>query len=321
MVEDAGLPVPAVKKASGGNPESFYESDAVENVVEPDDALGVPLAAGTAWLFARDSFDQSLDYLFLDEAGQVSLADAIAMGTAARNVVLLGDPNQLAQVLQGTHPDGRGRLRARASARRRDDGRGGSRALPRADVPAPSGRLRLHLGRVLRRAARARPVHVGADDAVRDGAPLPRRRARGAPPGVARGGARGRGRGAGAPRRRDAARAAHRRRAVQRAGRTGSRASSTERASASAPWTSSRARRRTSFYSLASSSSEDVPRSLGFLLSRNRLNVAVSRARCLAYVVASPRLLEVDARTIEHMRLANALCRFVELAEGDVSKV
>jgi len=70
------------------------------------------------------------------------------------------------------------------------------------------------------------------------------------------------------------------------------------------------------FYSLASSSSDDVPRSLGFLLSRNRLNVAISRARCLAYLVASPRLLEVDARTIEHMRLANALCRFVELAEA-----
>ena len=50
-------------------------------------------------------------------------------------------------------------------------------------------------------------------------------------------------------------------------------------------------------------------------MSRNRLNVAVSRAQCLAYLVCSPRLLEVDARTIEHMRLANALCRFVEVAE------
>ncbi len=43
---------------------------------------------------------------FIDEAGQVSLADAIAIGTAARNVVLVGDPQQLAQVLQGTHPVG-----------------------------------------------------------------------------------------------------------------------------------------------------------------------------------------------------------------------
>ena len=67
-------------------------------------------------------------------------------------------------------------------------------------------------------------------------------------------------------------------------------------------------------YSLASSSGEDVPRGLEFLLSRNRLNVAISRTRCLAYLVASPRLLEVNCKTIPQMRLANALCRFVELA-------
>src|SRR5262249_10816021 len=66
-------------------------------------------------------------------------------------------------------------------------------------------------------------------------------------------------------------------------------------------------------YSMASSSGDDVPRGLEFLLSRNRLNVAISRARCLAFLVASPRLLEVNCRTIEQMRLANALCRFVEL--------
>ena len=52
-----------------------------------------------------------------------------------------------------------------------------------------------------------------------------------------------------------------------------------------------------------------MPRGLDFLLSRNRFNVAISRAQCLAYLVCSPRLLEVDCRTIEHMRLANALCR------------
>ena len=52
--------------------------------------------------------DQKLDYLFIDEAGQVSLADALAMGTCARNVILVGDPQQLAQVLQGSHPPGSG---------------------------------------------------------------------------------------------------------------------------------------------------------------------------------------------------------------------
>lgn len=49
-------------------------------------------------------------------------------------------------------------------------------------------------------------------------------------------------------------------------------------------------------------------------MSHNRLN-AVSRAQCLAYLVCAPALLDVDCNTIEHMRLANALCRFVEIAD------
>jgi uncharacterized protein len=70
------------------------------------------------------------------------------------------------------------------------------------------------------------------------------------------------------------------------------------------------------FFSMASSSGEDAPRGVDFLMSRNRLNVAVSRAQCLAYLVCSPTLLDVDCKTIDHMRLANALCRFVEVADG-----
>jgi AAA domain len=65
---------------------------------------------------------------------------------------------------------------------------------------------------------------------------------------------------------------------------------------------------------MATSSAEDMPRTLDFLFSRNRLNVAVSRAMCLACIVASPRLLESRARTIEQMQLINALCRFAEVA-------
>jgi superfamily I DNA and/or RNA helicase len=64
---------------------------------------------------------------------------------------------------------------------------------------------------------------------------------------------------------------------------------------------------------MASSSADDVPRGLDFLFSRNRLNVAISRAQCLAYLVASPRL-DANCRTVEQMRLANALCRLVEVA-------
>ena len=59
-------------------------------------------------------------------------------------------------------------------------------------------------------------------------------------------------------------------------------------------------------------------RSIGFLFSRNRLNVAISRAQALAVLVCSPKLLEIRCRTIEDMRLVNALCRFVELAEERV---
>ncbi len=70
------------------------------------------------------------------------------------------------------------------------------------------------------------------------------------------------------------------------------------------------------FYSTTSSSGTEIPRGLEFLLSRNRLNVAISRAQCLAYLVGSPRLLDVRCRTIEQMRMANALCRAVEMAEG-----
>nr|MDQ3525066.1 Upf1 family helicase [Chloroflexota bacterium] len=69
-----------------------------------------------------------------------------------------------------------------------------------------------------------------------------------------------------------------------------------------------------SIYSMATSTPEDAPRGMDFLYSRNRLNVATSRARCVAIVVASPALLRVRARTPGQMRLANALCRFAEMA-------
>jgi uncharacterized protein len=50
-----------------------------------------------------------------------------------------------------------------------------------------------------------------------------------------------------------------------------------------------------------------VPRNLAFLFSRNRLNVAISRAQCLAYLIFSPRLLKTRCKTIEEMELVNAL--------------
>jgi uncharacterized protein len=70
------------------------------------------------------------------------------------------------------------------------------------------------------------------------------------------------------------------------------------------------------FFSMATSGGEDVPRNLAFLFSRNRLNVAISRAQCLAYLVCSPRLLEARCSSIDDMELVNALCRLAEYAEG-----
>ncbi|MEA2336742.1 MAG: hypothetical protein QOE82_749 [Thermoanaerobaculia bacterium] len=59
---------------------------------------------------------------------------------------------------------------------------------------------------------------------------------------------------------------------------------------------------------------QELPRGVEFLFSRNRLNVAISRARCLAVVVTSPRLLDVDCRTPDQMRLVNHVCRYIEMA-------
>ena len=73
-------------------------------------------------------------------------------------------------------------------------------------------------------------------------------------------------------------------------------------------------------YSMATSRPEDAPRGMEFLYSLNRLNVATSRARCAAILVASPRLFEPECRTPRQMKLANALCRYRELARLAASR-
>ena len=303
-----------MKKASEGNPESAYEGNgSTINVTEADGLTEAELAAGTAWLFSRDIYDNHFDYLFIDEAGQVSLADALAMGTAARNVVLVGDPQQLDQVLQGTHPSG-----SDASVLKHLIG-------DEATIPADRGiflerTYRLHpdicayisdefyesrLEPAPVAAERSTPLGTGLryvpvdHDARRQESPeevaavawiVRELAAAGVAPGeimvVAPYNAQVNALAA----------------ALPNAVRVGT-VDKFQGQEADVV-----------IYSLASSSGEDVPRGLEFLLSRHRTNVAISRARCLAYLVASPRLLEVNTRTIEQMRLANALCRFVELA-------
>lgn len=334
---EEGLRFRGLKKASGGNDESFYDGGSVTNATDvaafARAGSDVLLFAGTAWLFAHEDLDggatPTIDTLVIDEAGQVSLADALAMGTAARNVVLLGDPLQLAQVSQGTHPPG-----TEASVLEHLLG-------AHATIPADMGVFlertrRMHpdvcrfisevvyesrlegMPEVARQATvfgtglRFRPVdHLGnasasteeADavaaeirtmvdgswtDAGGDTRPLRQKDFMVVAPYNAQ-----------VRRLRDALRAA---------GLADVPVGTVDKFQGrEAPVV---------FYSMATSSAQDVPRTLEFLFSRNRLNVAVSRAMCLAFVVASPLLLESHARTIEQMRLINALCRFVDLAEG-----
>ena len=283
------------------------------------------LLAGTSWLFAREELDQHVDTLFIDEGGQFSLADALAVATAARNLVLLGDPNQLPQVSQGSHPTG-------ADASVLGHLLGGDTTV-RPDMGVfleHTWRMRPEVNDFVSEAFYEGRLEAGRGDvdAVgrgRERNPVPAGRARRAQPGVAGGSGRG-------ARRNRPGSSARRTWRMAWSGRSTTATSSSLRPTTR---TCGALRERLPdavrvgtvdkfqgqqatvvFYSMASSSGEQVPRGLEFLFSRNRLNVGVSRARCLAYVVASPRLLEADCKTVEQMRLVNALCRFAEFADG-----
>ena len=68
-------------------------------------------------------------------------------------------------------------------------------------------------------------------------------------------------------------------------------------------------------YSTATSSHADAPRGMEFLYNLNRLNVAISRAKCMSIIVSSPQIFEAECRTPRQMQFANAFCRYLELAE------
>jgi hypothetical protein len=91
-------------KKSTLSKENEFNGVFIKDFFRNDDVIceNCQFIAGTAWLFSV--MDQELDFLFIDEAGQVTLANLIAMGTSARNIVLLGDQMQLSQPIQGIHP-------------------------------------------------------------------------------------------------------------------------------------------------------------------------------------------------------------------------
>ena len=285
----------------------------------------VGLVAGTAWLMAREEMDGTLDYLFVDEAGQISLADAVAMGTAARTLVLLGDPLQLAQVTQGLHPDGSG-----VSVLEHLLGDGQTIPEERGLFLERSWRMHPDVCGFVSDAfyeSRLESADVCLQQTTELGTglrflPVEHEANRRESPEEARAIF-------------DELKRLLGRRWTNVHGVT--RALGLQDVLVVAPYNDQVAllaetlpdgarvgtvdkfqgqEAAVVFFSMATSSGENLPRNLDFLFSRNRLNVAVSRARCLAYVVASPRLLEIECRTIEQMRMANALCMFVESAQN-----
>lgn len=328
FARETGLHFCGLKKSSADNPESVYESEFIKSepqfncIIEAGNR--VQLLAGTAWLFSRHELDRSLDYLMIDEAGQVSLADALAMGTSGRNLVLLGDPLQLAQVSQGIHPQ-----------------RSGSSVLEHLLGDAPT--IPEDRGIFLEKSYRMHPdvcsfiseiVYAGrlhSDDSAT-------RRTTSSGTGIRF-----------VPVEHDGNRTASDEEVVEitkliaelRQGTFTDSDGSTRSLREDdfmvvAPYNAQVRRLRAGlptgvrvgtvdkfqgqqapvvFFSMATSSGEDVPRNLAFLFSRNRLNVAISRAQCLAYLVCSPRLLEARCNSIEDMELVNALCRLAEYAE------
>ncbi|MDP1604230.1 MAG: TM0106 family RecB-like putative nuclease [Legionella sp.] len=78
---------------------TILKNDQIVNNLEPGCVIGT-----TAWGFARSELEDAFDYLFIDEAGQVSVANLIAMSPSTKNIILMGDQMQLGQPSQGTHP-------------------------------------------------------------------------------------------------------------------------------------------------------------------------------------------------------------------------
>jgi predicted RecB family nuclease len=288
------------------------------------------VVGGTAWVWSREDFAATLDVLVVDEAGQIALANALAVSPAARSLILLGDPRQLDQPLKGTHPPGAERS---ALAHLLD----GAATMPPEKGLFLAKTWRLHPDVC---AFTSQAFYAGL---LESQAGLERQSLEGTAPLTGTG---------------------MRYVAVEH---TGNQSESPEEAEAIAAlvrslvdgettWTDRHGQRSllllgdvlvvaaynaqvaqlarrlpagarigtvdkfqgqeaaVSIYSMATSSAADAPRGMEFLYSLNRLNVATSRARCLAAVVASPELFRVRCRTPRQMQLANGLCRLLEMA-------
>jgi predicted RecB family nuclease len=285
------------------------------------------LVGGTTWLFSREDMrTKPLDVLIVDEAGQLSLADTLASAGAAHNVVLLGDPLQLANVTQGSHPGG-----SAASVLEHVLGEGTTIHADRGVFLAETwrmhpdvcefisdqiyeGRLTSHPSCALQNTGAGTGLRwleayhakcstesqVEASIVVDEIARLigqPWTDATGVTTRLTTN---------------DFMVVAPYNDQVAMLGRqldddprtAGVRVGTVDKFQGQeAPVV---------FFTMTASTASDIPRGVDFLFSKNRLNVAISRARALAFLVCTEELLNSRARTVGDMELIAALCSFVE---------
>ncbi len=139
-----------VRRASGAS----TRTEDYATFVRGSRTSAINVVGGTAWCWARPDFEQSVDVLIVDEAGQMSLANVLATAQAARNLVLLGDPQQLEQPLQSSHPEGSevSALYHVLDGEAHDSG--GQGPVPRGDPASASGDREVHVRGLLRRQGR-----------------------------------------------------------------------------------------------------------------------------------------------------------------------
>lgn len=314
-------------------------------VEDSKDAIGLwkgGVIGGTAWLFSRSEWIAALDYLFIDEAGQVPLANAVAMARSAGNLVLLGDQMQLEQPVQGSHPGdaglsvlqyalkdvsasvpdmpvfhpvvppdyglflGESRRMHPSLCRFISDGIYEGRLTSHPDCAkqrihvnhAKSRLIRKEAGLVLSPVEHDGNVQQSDEEVARVSAVY--RELLGRPYTDKDGTTRPLALSDFlfiAPYNAQV-------RALEAALPQGAKAGSVDRFQGrEAP---------VCILSLCSSAGEYGSRGLGFILDRNRINVAVSRAQCLAVVVADPRIACSIPGSLDDMMLLNLLCKLLE---------
>ena len=327
---EKGISFQGIKKASKGNEESFFGGQFIKNETKTEDMnLSANLFAGTAWTFSNKHFDNQLDYLFIDEAGQVSTANVVAMSTSTKNIILVGDQMQLGQPIQGTHPGEAGLsvlefLLGENSTIPKDRGIfiGQTRRLRPSICNFISdafydGRLTAHES-TSERSLRLQGINHLPDEGI---ATIEVKHEGCSQKSVEEG------------------------QIIKKQYEALIGQSFTDKDGSVKAITEddilivtpynvqvnhlrsllSKARVGTVdkfqgqeapivLISMVTSSAEDLPRNIEFLYSKNRLNVAISRAQCLALVVFNPKLLEIPCKKVDQMKLVNTFCWLDECA-------